>query len=109
MNRVNIIKDCSGLMLISLGKKQPKDLLFNRDIESIKGKRVVGTSRPLNTKDVNEFLNYVEDNLLFMSDWNNTLANLALFLSELFKECNENGIDFDVPEQLVHLFNGWIL
>lgn len=107
MNRINIIR-LNGIMLISLDNKQPKDLLFNRDAELIKG-RVVGTSRTLNTKDVNEFLNYVEDNLLFMSDWNNTLANLALFLSELFKECNENGIDFDVPEQLVHLFNGWIL
>lgn len=106
--RINII-NCNGLMLISLGNEQPKDLLFNCDIESIKGRRVVGTSRPLNTKDVNMFLNYVEDNLLFMSDWNNTLTNLASFLSNMFMECNENGIDFDVPEQLVHLFNGWIL
>ena len=101
-NRINIIKDCKGSMFISLNNKKPKDLMFNRDTESVKG-RIVGTSRPLNVKDVNRVFNYVANGINDLDL--GRLNELIEFLNDLILRCNEDEVDYDLPEQVVHILN----
>jgi len=87
------------------GKYSPKDYIFNFSMRD--ATRAAGASRPINSKDVNRFLNFVGLALKKHSD--EVKKDLCgNFIYQMLAACEEEGIDYNVPEVVNHFLNKWI-
>ncbi len=90
---------------ISLNDTKLQDPVFDTPICEVL--RAAGVSRAINTKDVNRFLNFVGLALKKHSD--EVKKDICRnFVQKMLVACEEEGIDYNVPEIVNHFLNKWI-
>ncbi len=90
---------------ISLGDTELQDPVFDTSIDEVL--KAAGVNRPINTKDVNRFLNFVS--LALKKHIDEVKKDLCRnFVQQMLATCEEEGIDYDVPEVVNHFLNKWI-
>lgn len=99
------LKNGRCVAFISLDGTKLQDPVFDTPIYEVL--RAAGVSRAINTKDVNRFLNFV--GLALKKHIDEVKKDLCRnFVHQMLAACEEEGIDYDVPEVVNHFLNKWI-